>query len=89
MGVGYEQARREATIVGVIGDVRYLAAGDSSQPEVDYSYRQFGGRLPVSTVTLVVRAAEDPSTLARPVRTAVRDADQRLVAESWYFVRRW
>lgn len=82
MGVGYEQVRREATIVGVVDDVRYLTASDSSQPEVYYAYRQFGGRLPVSTVTLVVRTLDDPSTLARPVRTAVRDADERLVAES-------
>ena len=81
MGVGYGQVRTEATIVGVVDDVRYVTASDSSQPEIYYSYRQFGGRLPVSVVTLFVRGAEDPSALARPLRTAVREADSTLVAE--------
>ncbi len=82
MGAGYEDARREATIVGVVDDVRYLTAKDSTQPEIYYGYRQFGGKLPVSVVTLVVRTVEDPSTLARPLRAAVRQADDRLVPES-------
>jgi predicted permease len=82
MGVGYEQVMREATIVGVVDDVRYVTASDASQPEIYYSYRQFGGRLPVSVVTLLVRSVDDPLALARSLRTAVREADGRLVAES-------
>ena len=82
MAAGYEDTRREATIVGVVDNVRYLTAADSTQPEIYYVYRQFDGKLPVSIVTLVVRTAEDPSTLARPLRTAVREVDARLVPES-------
>jgi predicted permease len=82
MGAGYEQGLREATIVGIVDDVRYVAAADSSQPEIYFCYRQFGGRLPVSVVTLFVRTTEDPIALARPLRTAVREADGKLVAES-------
>jgi hypothetical protein len=81
MGVAYGQDDREATIVGVIDDVRYLTADDSSLPELYYSSRQFGGRLPVSVVTLVVRATDDPGMLVRPLRTAVREADQGIVAD--------
>ena len=81
MGAGYEQVQREASIVGVVEDVRYLMASDSSLPEIYFCYRQFGGRLPVSTVTLFVRSSEDPSALVRPLRTAVREADDKLVAE--------
>ena len=81
MGVGYEPGDREATVVGVIEDVRYLTAGDSSLPEIYYSYRQFGGRLSVPVVTLIVRSEEDPLRLARPLRTAVSEADSALVAE--------
>jgi putative ABC transport system permease protein len=81
MGAGYEQVQREATIVGIVDDVRYLMASDSSLPEIYFCYRQFGGKLPVPVVTLIVRTTEDPMTLARPVRTAVREADSRLVAE--------
>ena len=81
MGVGYEEVKREATVVGVLDDIRYVTASDSSQPEIYYSYRQFGGRLAVPVVTLMLRTTDDPFALARPLRTAVREADSTLVAE--------
>ena len=71
----------EATVIGVVGDVRYVTAADSSQPEVYYSYRQMEGRLPVQTVTLLASApsaALDTATL----RSFLREADDRLVAEA-------
>jgi len=46
-----------------------------------YSYRQFRGRLTVPVVTLLVRTTGDPTALAPAVSTAVRRADQGLVAD--------
>ena len=82
MGLGYQDVDREAEIVGVVDDVRYLASNDSTQPELYYSYRQLRGRLPVPVVTLLVRAQGDPAALAGALRGAVRDADGTLVAEA-------
>jgi predicted permease len=81
MGVGYQQSDTQATVVGVVEDVRYLTAADASQPEMFYSYRQFSARLPVPVVTLLVRSQGDPTTLAPALRTAVREADAGLVPE--------
>ena len=71
----------ESTVIGVVDDVRYVTARDSSQPELYYSYRQMGGRLPVQTVTLLVRTAGDPGAAAAALRAVVREADERLVAD--------
>jgi putative ABC transport system permease protein len=81
-GYGSNDEQRESTVVGVVDDVRYVSAGDSSQPELYYSYRQMGGRLPVGVVTLLVRTANDPRRLASALRAAVREADDRLVADA-------
>jgi putative ABC transport system permease protein len=72
----------ESTVVGVVDDVRYLTASGSPQPELYYSYRQLRSALDVPVVTLVVKAGSDPAPLAEAIRTAVREADSRLVAES-------
>lgn len=82
MGLGYQSEQSEAEIVGVVEDIRYLAARDSSQPEMYYSFRQLKGRLPIPTVTLLVRTEDDPPALAPALRTAVREADTELVADS-------
>src|SRR5688500_20162852 len=75
MGLGYQQHVTDATVVGGVDDVRYVTAGDTTHPEMYYSYRQLEGRLDVTTVTLLVRAFGDPSALSATGRTAVRDAD--------------
>ncbi len=72
----------ETTVVGVVDDVRYLGARTTSQPELYYSHRQMRGGLPVAVVTLIVRVAGDAAPLAQAIRTAVREADPGLVAES-------
>ena len=82
MGLGYQNTSTEATVIGVVDDVRYLTARDATHPEMYYSYRQFGGRLAVPVVTLVVRTLGEPATLAAAVRTVVREADASLVAEA-------
>lgn len=71
-----------STVVGVVEDIRYVAAADASQPEVYYSYRQMQGRLAVPTVTLLLRTEGDPRALASAIRAAVTEADDRLVADA-------
>lgn len=82
MGLGYQDSDVNATVVGVVDDVRYLASNDSTQPELYYSYRQLRGRLAAPVVTLLVRAPGDPAAMAGALRAAVRDADGSLVSES-------
>ena len=82
MGLGYQADDVEATVIGVIDDVRYLTAADSTQPEMYYSYRQFKGRVPVPVATLLVRTAGDPRAVAPALRAAVREADDGLVPDA-------
>jgi putative ABC transport system permease protein len=82
MGVGYQDAKVEATVIGVVDDVRYVTTGDSTQPEMYYSYRQFGGRVPVPVATFLLRTSGDPSRLATELRSAIRQADGTLVPEA-------
>jgi putative ABC transport system permease protein len=71
-----------ATVIGVLDDVRYVSAQDqASQPEMFYSYRQMDGRLPVQTVTLLVRASGDAAAVAGQLQSVIRQADERLVAD--------
>jgi predicted permease len=72
----------DTTVVGVVEDVRYVAARDASQPEMYYSYRQMRGTLPVPSVMLLVRTDRDSASIATAVRTAVRAAESSLVLES-------
>jgi putative ABC transport system permease protein len=81
MALGYTDVEREATIVGVVDDVRYVGAGLATMPEIYYSYAQLQGRLVVPMVTLMVRAVGDPATVVPFVRTAVRDGDPQLVPD--------
>ena len=82
MGLGYQDPTREATIVGVVDDVRYIAATTSSLPELYYSYRQFNRQLPVPSVTFLVRTSADPRALTAGIRTAIREADETLVPDA-------
>jgi putative ABC transport system permease protein len=82
MGLGYQTDDVEATVIGVIDDVRYLTAAESTQPELYYSFRQFKGRVTVPVVTLLVRTAGDPRALGPALRLAVRDADAGLVPDA-------
>jgi predicted permease len=71
-----------ATVIGVLEDVRYVSAQDrASQPEMFYSYRQMDGRLPVQTITLLVRASGDHAAIAIQLQSVIRQADDQLVAD--------
>jgi predicted permease len=82
MGAGYGRENVQATVVGIVDDVRYLMPADATQPEMYYSYRQFSGRLPVPGVTMVLRTEGDPNALASAFRAAAREADDRLVPDA-------
>jgi putative ABC transport system permease protein len=82
MGVGYQDVEKEATVVGLVDDVRYPTVTSSTLPELYYSYRQFNGRLPVPSVTFLLRTPADPYALTTDVRAAIREADDTLVPES-------
>ena len=71
-----------STVVGVVEDVRYVTGGRPSQPELFYDYRQLRGRLPVHTVTLLLKVSGDPAALAPALLSAVREADPRLAADA-------
>jgi predicted permease len=71
----------EGTVIGVVDDARYVGRLEPSQPEVFYSYRQMEGRLPVQTVTLLLRGSGDPAGRTTALQTAVREADDRLAAD--------
>ena len=82
MGVGYEDSAVRATIVGVVDDIRYITSTTASMPELYYSYRQFNRRLPVPSVTFLVRTSGDPHALTTDLRTAIREADAALVPDA-------
>jgi putative ABC transport system permease protein len=82
MAVGYQGDHdTQATIVGVVDNVRYLTAADSSQPEMFFSYRQMKRRLPVPVITLLLRTTVDPAAVGSGLRSTIRSADASLVAE--------
>ena len=75
-----DESRVFSTVIGVVEDVRYPNAPTQSQPEIFFSYRQLPARMTVNTVTLLVRTRGDRAATAAAMRTAVREADERLVA---------
>jgi putative ABC transport system permease protein len=82
-GYGSRDGRQlQATVIGVVGDVRYVTAADISQPEMYFSYRQMDGGLPVQTITLLARTSKTTAVDTATLRTVVREADDRLVAEA-------
>ncbi|PYV06927.1 MAG: hypothetical protein DMG10_00485 [Acidobacteria bacterium] len=84
-----EGETRESTVIGIVDDVRYVTAGDLVLPEMYYSHRQMRGQLPVPVVTLLLRTTEDPRALVTTLRSAVREADDRLVPEAVATMEDW
>ncbi len=60
-----------ATVVGVVGDVRYGRIDEPAAPTMYHPLTQVNER----TMTMVVRTSGDPLNLAAPVREEVRAAD--------------
>jgi predicted permease len=78
--LGQGSPLREATIVGIVGDVRHAGLDVAPAPEVYVHYLQ----APPVAPLLVVRTATDPAALAPDVRAALRAFDPAL---SLYNVR--
>ncbi|HEV2667678.1 MAG TPA: ABC transporter permease, partial [Blastocatellia bacterium] len=67
-------AGSDATIVGVVSDIRYTGLDGEIEQAVYLSYRQ----LPRPGMALVLRSAVEPSSLAPALRNAVREIDPAL-----------
>ena len=65
-----EPAWRE--VVGVIGDVKQFGLDDEVRPEIYVPYAQ----QPTNSMTIVVRAAVDPATLAGAVKDEIKAIDK-------------
>jgi predicted permease len=66
---------RQATIVGVIGDLRHQRLDVAPVPEVYINYLQGPPVAPL----LVIRTADKPASLTASIRAALRDVDASLV----------
>ena len=77
----WEDETLEASVIGIVDDVRFITAADTTQPELYYSHRQMRQRLPVETVTLLARGDAPADIVAGALRSMIREADERLVAE--------
>ncbi len=82
MGVGYQDADRNATIVGVVDDVRYLSPSDVTQPEIYYSYLQLNRRLVTPVLNLLLHTSGNPADSVSTIRTVLREVDGNLVPDS-------
>jgi putative ABC transport system permease protein len=74
LGKRLSVAGLDATIVGVVSDIRYTGLDGEIEQAVYLSYRQ----LPRSGMALVLRGAVEPSSLAPALRNAVREIDPAL-----------
>jgi len=81
MALGHGGEGVEASVIGVVDDVRYVTGSESSLPEIYYSYRQLRGGLDAVVVSLLVRTAGEPGALAPVLRTAVRGEDRALAPD--------
>jgi putative ABC transport system permease protein len=81
MGAGYGPDGREAAVVGVVDDVRYVTTAEPTPPEMYFAYQQMGGQMKVPAVTFLLRSHGDMASLASAVRLAITGADTNLVAD--------
>ena len=66
---------RQATIVGVVGDLRHQRLDAAPNPEVYLNYLQAPPYAPL----VVIRTAADPAELAPSIRNALRDVDASIL----------
>jgi predicted permease len=78
MGVWGRAQSGDATIVGVVEDVRYVGAPVLSLPEMYFSYRQVNVGLRSSIATLLLRDDGRLESIAGGLRSAVRSIDPAL-----------
>ncbi len=73
--LGASSPVRQATVIGVIGDLRHQRLDVAAVPEVYITYRQGPPVAPL----LVIRTADDPARMAPSIRAAIRDVDAAIV----------
>jgi ABC-type antimicrobial peptide transport system permease subunit len=78
MGVWGRGQQGEATVVGVVEDVRYVGAGVTTLPEMYFSSRQLKVGMRSSIATLLIRSDGDPAALIPALRNVIRQADSGL-----------
>jgi predicted permease len=80
LGRRFAFAFSERTVVGVVGDIRVRGLERPSEPQVYLPYGQVpdGGLVFYTPKELVVRASQDPISLAAAVRGILRRADPEL-----------
>jgi len=66
---------RWGTVVGVVGDVRFRDLERSGEPTVYWHYRQRPFRAQYGVSVVAESATGDPSLVAPPLRTSLREAD--------------
>jgi predicted permease len=66
---------RQATIVGIVGDLRHHKLDVAPAPEVYINYLQGPPVAPL----LAIRTSADPSALATSIRAALREVDEAIV----------
>ncbi|HEU4631145.1 MAG TPA: ABC transporter permease [Gemmatimonadaceae bacterium] len=74
LGMSRDSARLGGEIVGVVGDVRDFGLDVEVQPQMYAPFDQW----PMSDLSIVVRTAGEPTTLAAAVRRVVRELDPAL-----------
>jgi putative ABC transport system permease protein len=73
--LGESSPVRQATIVGVVGDLRHQRLDAAPAPEVYINYLQGPPVAPL----LVFRTADDPASLTASIRAALREVDAGIV----------
>jgi putative ABC transport system permease protein len=72
--ITFDDAQSWISIVGVIGDVKQLGLDSSAKPEVYFPYPQMAA----PSMSLVVRTASDPLSLAGAVKSQIQMIDKDL-----------
>ncbi len=62
------------TVIGVVGDVNYLEADATSDPQLYQAH----GQSPVRDMGVVVRTSGDPGLLLEPVKSIMRTLDPQI-----------
>jgi putative ABC transport system permease protein len=71
----------DATVVGVVEDVRYIGATTTSLAELYFSFRQLKAGVRPTTAALLIRTDGDPRDLAGLLRSAVARVDPSIVPD--------